>query len=89
MSNIETKVLTAASGAGLGSAVGSFLLWLLGVLVWHQSASAESAAAAIGAVPSPVSLLVLAVLAVLGSFISGYLAPHTKRPDLEPTPPTA
>lgn len=77
MSTIETKVIAAAAGSGVGAAAGGFLLWLAGVLIWHQPNSAGAAAATVAAVPTPVSGLVLILLAVAGSAVSGYAAPHT------------
>lgn len=74
---IETKVIAAAAGSGVGAAAGGFLLWLAGVLIWHQPNSAGAAAATVAAVPTPVSGLVLILLAVAGSAVSGYAAPHT------------
>lgn len=79
---IETKVIAAAAGSGAGAAVGSFLLWLLGVVVWHMPDTAAHATDAVAAVPGPVSAVVLAGLAIAGSAVGGYAAPHTSRPDL-------
>jgi hypothetical protein len=79
MKTIETKVIAAGAGAGLGSAVGTFLLWLLAVTVWNAPNSATNAASAVAAVPAPVADLVLVVLAVLGAVVSGYIAPHSIR----------
>lgn len=76
---IEAKVIAGAAGSGLGAALGTFVLWLLGVLVWHAPSAATAAEAAIAAVPSPVSALVLTVLAIVGTAVAGFLAPHTSR----------
>jgi hypothetical protein len=81
---IETKVYAAAGGGGLAAAVGEFLLWLLGVLLWHVPADAKHAGDAHAAVPSPVATLLLVLLAVVGAAYGGYKAPHTARPDLNP-----
>lgn len=77
LGTIETKVIAGAAGSGVGAAAGGFLLWLAGVLIWHQPDTASAAAATVAAVPTPVSGLVLILLAVAGSAISGYAAPHT------------
>lgn len=76
---IESKVIASAAGSGLGGAVGTFVLWLLGVGVWHASNSASAAAQAVSAVPAPVSELTVVLLAVGGAFLAGYVAPHTSR----------
>lgn len=87
MSNpVEAKVLAATVGSGAGSAVGTFLLWLLGVLVWHQPDGADKAGDAIGAVPSPVAGLLLVVVSAAGAAVAGWLAPHTHVPPLPPAP---
>lgn len=81
---IETKVIAAAAGAGLGAAVAQFLLWVLGVTFWTVVPTAEHAKDAISAVPEPVSTLLVLVVSILGAAIGGYQAPHTQRPDLVP-----
>lgn len=86
MAAIEAKVLAAAAGSGLGAAVSSFLTWLLGVTIWHASASAGSVAAAVAAVPEPVSGLLVIGVGIASATIAGYAAPHTARPDLELKP---
>jgi hypothetical protein len=62
----------------------SFILWLLGVILWHVSSAAGSAAAAIAAVPAPVSDVLILGIPALCAAMGGYLAPHTSRPDLVP-----
>ena len=84
LSTIETKVIAAASGSGLGAAVGTFLLWLLGVTIWGVPFDATSAPRAVAAVPEPVGALLVIVVAVVGAGLAGYAAPHSPRPDLEP-----
>lgn len=79
MQTIETKVIAAAAGSGGGAAVGSFVLWLLGVAAWGAPSAADHAGQAMAAVPSPVSALVLVILAAAGGLTSGYAAPHTSR----------
>lgn len=93
LKNIEAKVVAAAAGAGAGGAgggaIGTFLLWLLGVTYWGQPNDATHAAQAIGAVPEPVgALLVIVVacsLAVVGALLGGYTAPHTPALGVPPT----
>jgi hypothetical protein len=82
LANVETKVIAASAGGGGGAAVSAFVLWLLGVTVWGQSADAGKASAALAAVPSPVSAIVAVVLSLAGAGLAGYLAPHTSRADL-------
>jgi hypothetical protein len=79
--NVETKVIAAAAGSGFGGALGGFVLWLLGVLVWGAPSDAQHAASAATAVPEPVSSLVVVVLAIAGAYLAGYAAPHTVRAD--------
>lgn len=83
---IETKVIAAASGAGLGGAAGTCLLWLLGVFFWNASAAADHATEAVAAVPQPVAALIVILVGSLGAAIGGYEAPHTDRPDLNAAP---
>jgi hypothetical protein len=84
MNPIETKVIAAIAGGGLGGAIGQFLLWLFGVLVWHASSAADKATAATAAVPGPVSMLLVALIAAGGAGLAGYAAPHTSRPAVTP-----
>ncbi len=82
MTSIETKVIAAAAGSGLGASVGAFATWVLGVTVWHASSNAEAVPKAIGAVPSPVADLLVICIGIVGAGVAGYRAPHTSRPDL-------
>jgi hypothetical protein len=79
MNPVETKVIAAIAGGGLGGAIGQFLLWLLGVFVWHASDAADKATEATAAVPGPVSVLLVALVAAGGAGLAGYAAPHTPR----------
>lgn len=79
---IESKVKASAVGAGAGAAVGSAVLWLLGVLVWDAPNSAEAANDAMAAVPGPIAAVVLFGVASAVSFLAGRAARHTFRPDL-------
>lgn len=80
--NIETKVYAAPLGGTASAAVTAAILWLLGVLVWHSPDDAGNAGAAIAAVPWPISGLMGFVIVGAGTFLAGYAAPHSTRPDL-------
>lgn len=82
---IETKVYAATAGFIGSSAVASFIIWLLGASLWGAGFGADKVNDAIAAVPSPVAAVVLLLLGVVGTFVGGYVAPHTDRPDLVPT----
>jgi len=81
---VEAKVYAALAGGGIGGALGGFLLWLLGVTVWHVPPSAAASAAASSAVPPPVADLLLILLPGGLAWLGSYAAPHTHRPDLPP-----
>lgn len=83
---IETKVQTAVGGTLAGGTLGTFLLWLLGVLVWGADWAAVAAEEAVRAVPTPVAGLVLLGVTALGTYVGGYLGKHTARPDLAAAP---
>jgi hypothetical protein len=86
---VETKVYAALVGGVGGGAIGSFLLWLLGITVWHVSNAATAAGAAAAAVPPPVAYLLQWGLPGALAWGAAWLAPHTARPDLAvPTVPT-
>jgi hypothetical protein len=76
---VETKVVAATAGSGVGAVVGTFAIWLLGVTVWNQSNASDNASAAIAAVPAPVQGIVLLGISTILAFLSGLLAPHTPR----------
>jgi ABC-type multidrug transport system fused ATPase/permease subunit len=78
---VESKVIAGAAGGGIGGALATFTLWLLGVFVWGASSAADQAEKAVAAVPTPVAGLVLIVLSSVVAFAAGYVAPHTHRPD--------
>jgi hypothetical protein len=80
--NLETKVLAACAGSGLGAAFAQFMLWFLAVLVWHAPDTAKAADSAPALVPGPVAWLITVLVSVLGAYLGGYNAPHTFRPDL-------
>lgn len=76
---IETKVIAATTGSGVGAAIGVFIIWLLGVLVWHGSSTSAEVANTMAAVPTPVADLILIAISVGSAFLGGYVAPHTHR----------
>ena len=82
MKNLETKVIAAMGGSGLGAALSAFLLWVVGVLAFGASSAADQVPKALAAVPEPVGALLAILVAIGGAFIGGYAAPHTHRPDL-------
>jgi len=68
---VEMKVKTAT----LGGALAAVVLWALDEYVFKA-----------GTVPGPVELAVDVIIVSLVTFISGYLAKHTSRPDAPSTP---
>lgn len=76
---VETKTIAAPAGAGGGAVVSGFVLYLLGVIAYNASATANSGADAVGAVPAPVTAFTVFVLATIGAWVASYLAPHTSR----------
>lgn len=82
LTNPERKVLTATGGAAGGSVFAVFALWLLGVFVWDAPRSADAATQAVEAVPGPVSGVVYFVIPVLTTYLAGWVARHTPRPEL-------
>jgi hypothetical protein len=55
---ISPKAIASTTGAGLGAAVSTLIIWVLGVVGWHGSAAASKVAETIAAVPGPVSAVV-------------------------------
>ena len=82
MGNIETKVIAAMGGSGLGAALSAFFLWILGVTAFGASSAADQVPKALAAVPEPVGALLAILVAIVGAFVGGYAAPHTHRLDL-------
>lgn len=72
---ISPKLYAAAGGAGGGSVVSQFALWVLGTQVFHAAADASHVHAAVQAVPSPVAGFVGVALAVVGAAVGAYVAP--------------
>jgi hypothetical protein len=69
---VEMKVKTAT----LGGALAAVVLWALDTYVFKTDA-----------VPEAVELAVDVIVVSLVTFISGYLAKHTPRPEAPSTPP--
>lgn len=82
---VETKVVAATGSAAYGAAASTFVIWLLGVLVWGAPNDADHAAKAVLAVPAPVSVVL--ALGITGglTWLGSYVAHHTPRD----TPPPA
>jgi len=80
---VEAKVYAATIGTGAGAVVSAFIVWLLGVIVWRAPFTAPGAAEAVASVPGPVTAIVGLVITVGSSFIGGYWAKHTPRPQPE------
>jgi hypothetical protein len=76
---VEAKVKAATVGAAGGGAVGAFLLWALGVLLWGAPSDADSATLAVAAVPAPVAGVVLLGIPAVVAWVAGYRARHTPR----------
>lgn len=76
---VEPKVLGATVGAPGGVVVAQFVVWLLGVLVWHQPDTADHATATYAAVPIYVIAILTLTITAAGTFIGGWLPPHAHR----------
>lgn len=77
---IEGKVWSSANGGTAGAAAATFILWLLGVLVWGADWHADHALDAVTAVPGPVAGIVALGLVYGGAMVSGWFTKHTPRP---------
>jgi len=86
---IHPKARAAASGGGAGAVAATFVLWLLGVAIWHQPNGADQATAAIAAVPWPVAAVVLLAVPAAGAFLNSYTAPHLSQEVTGTTPAEA
>lgn len=79
---VEGKVYSATIGSGIGVVMTPFILWLLGVTIWDVPIDAGAEFAAVAAVPTAVAAPI-GVLVLMGStFLGGYLAKHTPRPEI-------
>lgn len=76
---VEGKVWASTAGGVGGSITAGLILWLLGVLVWHQPGDAPHAVQAVDAVPTPVALFLGLVLSAGATFAAGYRAKHSPR----------
>lgn len=72
---IERKVHAGAAGAGAGAAIAGAIVWALDWWWWTPGMS--------GDLPPEVTALVVAVTAAASSWVAGYIARHTPRPDLQ------
>src|SRR4029077_7560209 len=78
---IEDKVWASLIGAGSGTVISTFLLWLVGAAFWTHNWSTEGADNAVLAVPAPLAAIMLLVITAGLTFAGGYLAKHTPRFD--------
>ena len=69
---LSPKVVASAAGAGLGTAISTLIVWLLGVLVWKQPWTAAAVNDAMAAVPTPVSGLVFLLVTAASAAGPGY-----------------
>lgn len=80
---VERKVVAGTAGAAGGGVLGTFVVWLLGVVAFGGSADAAAVEETLAAVPYPVSGVVVPVVAAAAAYLSGWWARHTPRPDLD------
>lgn len=80
---IESKVYAATIGGAAGAAVAAFLLWVVGVSFFGADTAAAASEAAVAAVPGPVAQFLRLLVTAGCTFLGGYMARHTVRPDLE------
>jgi hypothetical protein len=78
---VEGKVWGATVGTGAGAVVGAFLVWLLGVIITGSPLTSDAESDAVAAVPFRVAAFIFLLVTVGGSFIGGYRAKHTPRPE--------
>lgn len=76
---VEGKVWGATVGSGAGATISAFVLWLLGVFVFHAQASAGNSVEAVASVPGPVAGIVALAITAGGTFLGGYITKHTTR----------
>jgi hypothetical protein len=72
--SVERKVTAATGGAGVGAAVGALAVWAVDAYVHTPGTE--------GDLPGPVGTAVMVLVAAGVAFVSGYVAKHTRRPDL-------
>jgi hypothetical protein len=73
---IETKVIAATGGSTVGLALAGLIVYVLGLTVYKGKG-----------VPDELSNALVVLLPVVLTFVGGYIAPHTHRPDLAPVAP--
>lgn len=75
---VSPKLVAGAIGSGIGTAVTTFLLWLIGAVITHHW-TADGVDNAIAAVPAPLATLI-AILVIVGSTVIGaYLKTDPER----------
>lgn len=72
------KAWFAAIGAGLGAALTTFLLWLIGVLITGDG-SADGVDNAIAAVPAPLAVIIGIVVLAGSGFLGAYAKTDPER----------
>lgn len=88
----EIKAVAAPIGGGIGGALTTLGLYLLGVFAFGADATANSGADAVAAVPLTVSGPALVIIPAAFAYYAAYRAPHTSRTVVELPPvsgPTA
>ncbi len=76
---VSPKVVAATAGAGIGAAVTTMTLWVLGVVAWDSPSSAAAAADAVAAVPAPVSGVIALVIPTVLAAAASYRTPDRHR----------
>lgn len=76
---IAPKVLAGTLGAGVGGALGSAIVWAIGIACPGGSFDATTVDKTIAACPSPIAQLIPIIVAGLGALYAGYKAPHQQR----------
>lgn len=69
---VSPKAIASTAGAGVGTAVSTFVTWILGVTVWGASSSAPAAVDAVAAVPGPVAGMIMLVIPAALAAIAGW-----------------
>lgn len=69
---VSPKVVASTAGAGIGAALSSLAIWIVGVTLWGQSANAADVNAAVAAVPAPVSGVITLIFALIGAGFPGW-----------------
>ncbi len=59
---ISPKAIASTTGAGIGAATSTLVLWILGVTVWGESAKAANVSDALTAVPGPIATFVVLLI---------------------------